>query len=225
MNEIQLLGDGRDVARITAWMYYPRDQVLRKMHLERFEVVNTLAQIADEGELLQVRADTMKRLLHGPSRSEIAHLQAEAVKQGTVAGDLLHLIYQMHQRGLDEPSLGKALKEYQAFSLGPKYGDKTPLKRAEQTLRDCFEAFAPVAHIWAAFRLNGPFPYVDPPEDLFSTAEGRNRLLGVAKALGEFATTFTPKRTRPAKPVIDPRVLVRISSSIPAMRLTFKEVS
>lgn len=224
VNEIQLRGDGMDVARITSWMYYPRDEVLREVHMERFAVLNTLAKVSDEAELLQIRSDTMKRLLLGPSRSEIAQLQVEAVKQGTVAGDLLHLIYQMHQRGEDEPSLGKALREYQAFSLGPKYGDKSPLKRAEQTLRDCFEAFAPVAHLWAAFRLNGPYPYVDPPGELFGTAAGRDRFLGVAKALGEFATTFIPKRTRPAKPVIDPLVLVRIAESIPAMRLTFKDL-
>lgn len=223
MNEIRLLGDGKDVARITAWMYYPRNEELRQLHMERFEMRSALSEAPDGSPLIQVRRDTLLRLLDGPGRNEISELQVEAVKQGTAAGDLLHLIYQMHQRGADEPSLGKALKEYQAFSLGPKYGDKTPLKRSEQTLRDCFEAFAPSAHIWAAFRLNGPFPYVDDPAHLFETAEGRDRFLGVAKALGEFASTFVPKRTRPAKPVIDPLVMVRISDSIPAVRLTFKE--
>jgi len=224
VNEIRLLGDGKDVARITAWMYYPRNEELRQLHMERFEIRDALSEASDGSTFIQVKSDTLLRLLGGPGRNEIAEMQVEAVKQGTAAGDLLHLIYQMHQRGADEPSLGKALKEYQAFSLGPRYGDKTPLKRAEQTLRDCFEAFAPAAHLWAAFRLNGPFPYVDPPGDLLGTAEGRDRFLGVAKALGEFATTFIPKRTRPAKPVIDPLTLVRIADSVPAMRLTFKEV-
>lgn len=222
MNELQLVRDGRDTARVTAWMYYPRSEELRCLHVERVELEDIAAAAKDGASPIEVRADALRRLLAGPGRAEIDHLRTEAAKQGNVAGDLLHLIYQMHQRSGEEPSLSKALKAYQDFSLTAKYGDKTPLKRAEQTLRDCFEAFAPSAHLWAAYRLNGPFPYFDPKAGLLTTDDGLSHLLGVAKAVGEFATTFVPKRTRPAKPVIDPDTLVRIHDSIDAIRLTFK---
>jgi hypothetical protein len=121
-------------------------------------------------------------------------LAAEATKQGTVAGDLLGLMYEMHLQGMDEPSFGKAIENYKQFALPLRYGDGEALKRSEATLRQYFNAFESVAHLWAAFRLNqGPYAYTADPKDIFHTPEGLRALLPL------FGSPRTPRPSAPQR--------------------------
>lgn len=203
-------------------MNFPASREIQRQYFIR----HVVKKACDEGgtdEEVCLRAGLLKELIEGPGFFEMKDMTAEATKRGSVAGDLLHLIYEMHARDLDEPSFGKAIEEYKRFALGGKYGDGEALKYSEQTLRTYFAEYAPVAHLWAAFRLNwGPYAYAKHPQDVFGSPEMFRTFLGVAKAIGEFASTFVPKRTRPAKPVIDPEALAKIPAEIPAVWLTFQ---
>jgi hypothetical protein len=220
--ELALFNDGNDPGRVLSLMHFPSSDEARRQFFVRHIVKKACDDGAAEAEV-SLSTALLKDLIEGPGLLEMKAMTEEAVKKGSVAGDLLHLIYEMHARGLEEPSFGKALKEYQAFALGGKYGDGEALKYSEQTLRNFFSEYMPVAHLWAAFRLNrGPYAYAEHPQDVFASSDMFRTFLGVAKGIGEFATTFIPKRTKPPKPVIDPLALVQIPGEIPSVRLSFR---
>lgn len=225
MEKLELLGDGLDGGRVMAWMLFPKEPEVRMVHFVKEVMAQNFIKERASSELVNVPVWALQSLLEGPSKSEIHNLATEATKQGTVAGDLLGLMYEMHLRGVNEPSFGKAVEQYKEFAFGLRYGDSEALKRSEATLRNYFDAFEPVAHLWAAFRLNqGPYTFTTDPRDVFHTSDGLKSMLGVAKTIGEFATTFIPKRTKPPKPVIGSGTLVKIPDEIPALHLIFKAV-
>lgn len=220
--KLELLGDGLDNGRVMAWMLFPKKPELRQAHFVREMTEQCFIKDRPDAEMASVPVWALKSLLDAPGRSEMKALAAEATKQGTVAGDLLGMTYVMHLNETDEPSFGKAIEQYKKFALPLRYGDGEALKRSEATLRQYFNAFESVAHLWAAFRLNqGPYTFTANPRDIFHTPEGLRMLLGVAKAVGEFATSFIPKRKTPPTPVISAGTLVQIPDEIPAMRLSF----
>lgn len=221
MRQLQLEGDGNDPGRVLALMHFPRDGEGER----QFYVRHIVKQACDSGAAdaeVRLPAKLLRELIDGPGYLEMRDKVTESTKRGSVAGDLLHLIYEMHALDFQEPSLRKALAEYKKFSLGRKYGDGSPLKYSERMMRDYWNEYEPVAHLWAAFRLNrGPYAYVADAADVFGSADAFRTFLGVAKAIGEFASTFVPKRTRPAKPVLPPDELVHIPAEIPSIRLAF----
>lgn len=223
MEQLELVGDGLDGGRLLAWMLFPHNRQLRQVHFVR-ELVKQ-EYIAEGGSDKQVTLPTwmLQTLLDGPSDAEMVQLAAESTKRGTVAGDLLGLIYEMHVRGVMEPSFGKAIKRYKEFALGLKYGDGDALKYSEQTLRNYFNEFANVAHFWAAFRLNqGPYAFTEDSREVFHVETSFLKFLGVSKSIGSFAASFIPKRTKPPHPVIDQAQIVRVPDSVPSLTLRFK---
>jgi hypothetical protein len=221
MESLELFGDGMDGGRAMAWMLFPADAALREHHMAR-EVAEQACKEAAASETISIAPQTLLALLDGPGGLEMKRLAAEATKRGTVAGDLLHLLYEMHARGVDEPSFGKALEHYKRFAPGLTYGDGEALKYSEQTLRTYFDEFRSVAHLWAAWRLNtGPYAYLPDPRQVFHDASSLQTFLGVAKGVADFATTFIPKRTKPPRPVIEINDLIAIPESIASIRLTF----
>ena len=226
METLELLGDGLDGERVMAWMLFPNEQDLRRAHIVRKMLIDSYIRDRIPSDQVKVPVCVLQSMLDGPSQYELHNRAVEATKQGTVAGDLLALIYEMHLRGVEEPSFGKAIANYKKFALGRRYGDRGALKRSEATLRRYFDSFESVAHLWAALRLNqGPYPYTSVKSDVFHSPEGLQAMLGVAKAVGEFATKFIPKRTKPSKPVISLGTLVKIPEEITAKRLSFKHAS
>lgn len=225
MNTIELLGDGLDGGRVMAWMLFPNDPEMRHVHLAREIVEQSLLGGKTQDSLVTVPAWMLRALLDGEGRKAAKAAAVDATKQGTVAGDLLALVYEMHVRDMPEPSFGKAIEQYKGFALGLKYGDGDALKYSEQTLRNYFDAFEAVSHLWAAFRLNmGPYAYTADPRDIFHKPDALTQFLGVAKAVGEFATAFVPRRTKPPRPVLDVGKMVCVPNSIPAVRLIFKQL-
>ena len=225
MQKIELMGDSLDIGRVMAWMLFPNDQNMRLVHVAREIVEQSLLSGKAQDSLVTVPAWALKALLCGEGKKATEVAAVEATKQGTVAGDLLALIYEMYVREMAEPSFGKAIEQYKGFALGLKYGDGDALKYSEQTLRNYFDEFEAVSHLWAAFRLNtGPYAYTTDPRDIFRKSEALTLFLGVAKALGEFATGFIPKRTKPPRTVLDVKKMLQIPDHIQAVRLAFKRL-
>jgi hypothetical protein len=223
--ELNLLDDGKDPGRVMAVMYFPNNDEVRRQFLVR-QLVKQACEDGGADAEVSIKASMLRELIEGPGLGEMKSLVEEAVRRGSVAGDLLHLVYEMHARGLQEPSFGKAIEEYKRFALGGKYGDGVPLKISEHMLRTYFNEYASVAHLWAAYRLNhGPYAYAGHPQDVFGSQPMLRRFLGVAKAVGEFACTFAPKRTKPPKPVIDPAEILRLPDDIAPLNLIFRPAS
>lgn len=224
MMELELEHDGLDGGRVLGWMVFPTDPAMRAAHFNR-ELVRQKLTAHPEHTSVTLSTTILAELLNGPSQQEIRTASVEATKRGTVAGDLLSLIYRRWAQGLEEPSLRKAIEDYKNFAVGKTYGDGEALKYSPQKLRDYFVEFLPVAHLWAAFRLNqGPERFTENPSEVFHEQSALMTMLGVAKAVGEFATTFIPLRTSPPKPVIAPEALLTIPNEVPAVRLSYPEI-
>lgn len=204
-------------------MLFPTRPDLREVHFVR-EVVEQELMSRETGDTpVNLPAWMLRTLLDSPGKDETKRLAAEATKRGTVAGDLLALIYVMEAQNVNEPSFGKAVEHYKGFALGLKYGDGEALKYSEQTLRNYFDEFASVAHLWAAFRLNqGPYAYTEDPRSVFHSPSDLLTFLGIAKDVGRFAESFIPKRTKPPRPVIDGDILVHIPADVLPVKLHFR---
>jgi hypothetical protein len=194
---LQLCGDELDRHRVMAWMLFPTTPEYRATYVARCDVKQK-ASIPNEAIFWQI--------FNGPSRLEIQRGATVATKRGSLAGDLLGLIYERHKLGLDEPSLNKAIASYMEFALtsGQRFGDRKPLLRSESQIRESFDSFRPVAHLWAAYRL-----MKDDATTPLSATE-IYPMLSLAQEIGSFATSFIPKRTRPPKPIIAPEGLLQI---------------
>jgi hypothetical protein len=204
-------------------MLFPNDESTRESYLNR-ELALRVCNAAHPSEHVSIEPQMLMALADGPGMEELSRQAVEATKRGTVAGDMMNLIYEMHGRGVSEPSFGKAIEGYKSFAPGKKYGDSEALKYSEQTLRNYFDEFRSVAHLWAAFRMNqGPYAYAPDGREIFHDEASLIKMLGVAKGIQEFASTFIPKRTKPALPIIGVEEQVKIPESIAAMRLVFKQ--
>lgn len=122
----------------------------------------------------------------------------------------------------DQPSMRKALSQYRTFAIGRKYGDGEALKYSDQQLRVYFEAAAPSAHLWAAHRLLKNIKDRGKAYKEAFTAEGMPLLLGVAKDLQDFAITYIPKGTKPAKPIIGVQDMLLLPETIAPIKLPFR---
>lgn len=218
MNKIELSGDGLDGARVMAWMCFPDSPEMRQTLLAREILENLVADQSSNAAIVSAPVWVLQCLVSGTSHHEMRERAGEAAKRGTVAGDLLGLMYRMHFEEVEEPSFRKAIADYRRFAIGGKYGDGTPLKYSEQTLRTYFDEFESVAHLWAAYRLNQTkYRFTPDKRNFFRDTEALSTCLGVAKGVAEFAATFVPKRW--TKPVIEASLMVQIPDEIDALRL------
>lgn len=218
MNNIELSGDGLDGVRVMAWMCFPNSHEMRKTLLAREILQNLLSDQSSDAAIVSAPSWVLQCLMSGPSHHEIREQAGEAAKRGNVAGDLLGLIYRMHLEEVEEPSFRKAIADYKRFALGGKYGDGTPLKYSEATLRNYFDEFKSVAHLWAAYRLNQTeYQFTPDKRNFFRDTEALSVCLGVAKGVAEFAASFVPKRW--TAPVIEAVLMVQIPNEISTLPL------
>ena len=205
-------------AVVLAAMLYPSNAERRASYCLRNRWAALIAQDAQHTlSSLEVR-----ELLNAASREELREAADVGTKQGTVAGDLLGLIYEQWRLDGDRPSMRKALTQYRNFAVGKKYGDGEALKYSDQQLRTYFEASAPSAHLWGAHRLLKNIKDRGKAYKAAFTAEGLPLLLGVAKELQDFATTYIPKGTKSAKPVIGVHDMLLLPETIAPVKPPFR---
>ena len=151
---------------------------------------------------LSITVDThdLQCTLKMPSGADWDREVTDAARSGCVAGALLFVMYQMHVNGDNEPSMNKAMRDvYAEWSLGRTFGDGRPLPRSKQSLQDAWNRHCGVAHFWAALEAAkfDPTPYSCSRREVLKTDQGFVEFLGVARAIGEFATGFFVKRVKP----------------------------
>lgn len=199
---------------VLAAMLFPRNENLRHSYCLRnvwFDRLQSESQYA-------LAAADVQAFLNVASRHELRVASDAGARQGPVAGDLLGLVYQQVHADLPWPSMREAVRQYQIFAKGRTYGDGLPLKRSNGQIRTYFEAAAPAAHLWAARRIIQGFSDGGKAYQASFTAEAWPYFLGVAKELQEFATTFIPKGSKPAKPIICRSEMLLLPDSIKPIR-------
>ncbi len=201
---------------VIAAMCFPRSLAFREAYCLRKQWCTRLA----DQQQFNLSAAEIETLLNLPSCREASEAADAGVKQGSAAGDLLALIYEQSQTNNPEPSLRDALRRYRQWALGRKYGDGSALKYSDGQLRHFFGEASPSAHLWAAFRLLKNSADRSGYKDAF-TRDGMQYFLGIAMELQEFAASFVPKRTRPAKPIIERQNMLQIPDSIQPIKLDF----
>jgi hypothetical protein len=200
---------------LIAAMLFPSSEAYRTGYLVRRQWERRVV----EGGNLTVSTSDAKNLLDAPSRAEMRDEARDGTKRGTVAGDLLSLIYVDWRRRQPEPSLRSALLRYREWAIGRKYGDSSPLLYSDAQLRRYLCQAEPSAHLWAALRL---LKRVDDGEESYRAAFSRHGMmffLGVARELQDFATTFVPKRAKPPKPVVAASTLFQIPVKVSPIEL------
>ena len=199
-------------------MLYPSNTDFRSSYCLR----NRWAGLTEKNINHTLSSMEVRDLLNAASRQELSEAAVAGTKQGTVAGDFLSLIYEHSRLDRDQPSLRKALIQYREFAVGKKYGDGEALKYSDAQLRAYFEAAAPSAHLWAAYRLLKIIKDRGKAYKTAFTVEGMPLLLGVAKELQDFATTFIPKGTKPAKPIINMQEMLLLPGTISPVKLPLR---
>jgi hypothetical protein len=221
MPKIELDGGPHDPARIRAFMSFPNDQVLRELYFF-LAGINDAAYRVNEDDVVNIsgKARTWRLLLHRPNLRQLATAETESVKRGQVAGDVLAALYLMdrfseREPSFKEPSMRKAVFAAQEMARTDTYGDGTRMKVAGKTIEEYWEEFKPVAHLWAAFRINNTPEYsFAAMSDLMTS--GFVPFLQVAAGLFHFGCDFKLSRVNPQaqKPILDPRQSWSLPDSI-----------
>ncbi len=182
-------------------MTFPLDAQLRNQY---FAVRRVVADTVDSSDTDKFEIDvrTIRLLIDAPRNERLKEIVSNATKCGIVAGDILSAMYLMDKFSVTEPSLKKAIHLAQVFDKEePTYSDGTPMKVSDKAIRECWNKFKRVAHLWAALRLNQSYPF-SPDHNVFSLT-AFTPFLEVAAEILQFGCAFVPKRTRPAEPVLD----------------------
>lgn len=185
-----------DKCNILSIMYFPNQELKRK----QFHLLNQMNGLLNNSDTeYVVSKSNLDLLLESPSYNDFKKITSDAVKKGVIAGDLIACIYLMQLFEIPEPSFNKAIFIMKEFALkhDVQYGDSTRLPRSEQTIRNCWNESAPVAHLWGAFRINQSYPYSD-MNDIFKS----EFFLEVAAGVLRFGKEFVPFRAKDKLPLL-----------------------
>ena len=136
----------------------------------------------------------------------------EAAKRACIAADILCTIYLMDRFSLPEPSVNKAVAVVQANAPTATYGDGSRMDTSETQIRKYWQEFKPVAHLWAASRINKAYPFTKDHKSMYT--DDFESYLQVAQEFTVSASSFIPKRTRPPKPILDAETTWTLPASI-----------
>jgi hypothetical protein len=186
-------------------MAFPKDEEKRRLFLASFhrfaagEIETRIRKLPEAqdypvgpllGELLGRALEPLggfPALDQAPSFSEVVRQLADRAWPGSIAGDVLNYLLQMKAAGY-QASVNKAVALSEAF-LGeamPRMGP--PGGKSNRYIRQAWEDFKPVSHLWAAFRLL---------EDEDLGAVGRTEAkLALSRLLLDLALTIRPKGGR-----------------------------
>lgn len=188
---------------VRAIMNFPNDESLRKGYVA---IHRTDVELSDakDNDRIEVEAATLRLLRDCAFLQRLKKAEVASIKAGIVAGDMLAALYLMHRfpavKEFAEPSIKKAVHVARVFAKTERYGDDTRMNVSEAMIRDCWSRFKPVAHLWAAFRLNQAYSFTA-ERTVFSS--GFQVFLEVAAELFRFGCTFVPLRAQPEKSILD----------------------
>ena len=210
MPEIILDGSPNDIGGVYATMLFPNDDVLRLQYfgieLTRFKVLE-----CKDTDRLEINACDLRLLIDAPAYDALKDIRIANTKRAIVAGDILMALYLMDKFGVVEPSLNKAFSVAMEYAKTAKYGDGTRMNVSERMVSQCWNEYKPVAHLWAAFRINAAYPYAPDEEVLMS-----KKFPEVAVEIYRFGVGFIPFRAK--TPILDAEKCWVLPDSIAASK-------
>lgn len=223
MQEIKLDNSPADINWVLSTMFFPNDTRLREQHFTVHEIRIQNLELQDEFKIM-LDVKTINLLLNAPSIDEFNQKKIEATKRAVIAGDVLSMIYLMHRfkdadPAFARPSINKAIAFSSEFGLMRNYGDGTKMHYSPKKIRDCWDEFKPVAHLWAAQRISQNPDYEINKGTNFESMEALNKFLGVAQGIFQFGCTFIPQAAKPQLPILDRQSSWVIPNSIDPLRL------
>jgi len=196
--------------RVNPWvllgiMSFPKDEEQRRLHLasaHRHVMGEMEAHIRDlpeargysPGQLIGAYFGKVLEAIGGfralsqaPSVSEARTQVEERVWPASIAGDILNYLIQMRAAGLGV-SVNKAVALSEEYLKGATTRKGPPGGRSDRYIRQAWEDFKPVCHLWAAFRLL--------EESDIEPADRVEARLPLSRALLGLALTLQPKGRR-----------------------------
>jgi hypothetical protein len=193
-------------------MLFPSEPEKQKDWIEQSQFWD-FKRRSDNGEAASNLVDDMGvgywlRTRDFPSKKQVDRAADKRAEEGTVAGDVLRHMYLMSLCEIPEPSLRKASFIIRKRKRKYKHREKR-IKYTEQQINQIWTKYRPVAHLWAALRMNDRYRFVD---DVFADRESFFLFLTIAKTLQEFARTHTTKWAR--GPLISSDQIIHISADV-----------
>jgi len=113
-------------------------------------------------EIICWQVDQLQALLEAPSWQELRREATERTKRALLAGYIFTFMFllrllqdRLPNRGEKGASLAKAKFIVREWALQEGvYGDGTPIPTSEKFIRDCWNDYRDVAHLWAAMEMN-----------------------------------------------------------------------
>lgn len=193
---LRLDGSQSDVDRVWATMLFPSQEDWHEWYCARLRVHD-----ANDDEVICLKASTLKQFVFGPRGADVMKAVAEQTKRGRLAGRVLACLYVMDRFDIAEPSMNKAIYSVQHWAKQEKtHGDDSEIYASERKIREYWNEYRPVSHLWAALALNKEYPFV---EERALKPENLSTFLEVAAGLLELGCEFVPKRAKASSPILD----------------------
>lgn len=196
--------------RVNPWvllgiMCFPKDEEQRRRHLASFHryaagEMETFIRSLPEAEGYPVGSilgahlgralepiGGFPLLSQAPSFSEAELQMGDRAWPGSIAGDLLNYLIQMTAAGL-QASINKAVAMSEEYLKDATARKGPPGGRSVRYIKQAWEDFKPVCHLWAAFRLLEG-------KDI-GAADRTEAKLALSRVLLELALTIRPKGGR-----------------------------
>ena len=208
-------------------MRFPNDEMPRQSYLFVAAVDRFLINKADE-RLVEMTAKELRQLLDAPSIEQRTAADVAATKRAICAGDVLSCIYLMHKfegqvSAFRHPSLNKAVAVLEKFGRVARFGDGDSPSFSVPSITLYWNEFKPVAHFWAAFRINQSYAYLIEGKS-FTDPANFQTFLRMAAELQRFGTTFCPAYTKVPLPILDANEIWMLPPSIEPLSLVFDQM-
>ena len=207
------LGDAFPRDRLLAIMLFPKDDGMRRAYAAHQRVI-----ALDKLGAAQVDAALARELAYSLSYTQMRAATAESFRCAHIVGTQMLLLYVMHCDRPSRASERAARMATQNLLKAKKFGDGSPRSRSSKSLRDYWDKYRDVAHLWAAFSLHRQFLRCmgSDPSTLLESAAFRSTFLGTAKTLESFGMQYKAPLNKRKHALLDADALWRVPVGIRA---------
>lgn len=214
MTEIVLNGDQNDILTVLAVMLFPNDKVQQQQYVSINQ--GLVEAYNNDGNISDV---TSESLIHAHRPEDIENkIIPKLSNKVLIVGDMLATQYLLHYHSSIPPSLSKAnfIVVQREKELLNDDGKRQTI--SERAVYDYWKEYKSVAHLWAAYFLNGYVPYHE-DENIFQD-KAFPTFIGIAAHVQDFATKFKPAQA--TKPMLDPNEIWSLPEYVTRIQLTGK---
>jgi hypothetical protein len=228
MPDLELNGNSFDAFWMYASMAHPDNERYREELVAALVCRCILDSKNDEdsGDV-EIPGSVLRTLLNAPSYENVIKRATNAADGGSVAGDVLLYVAEMHLTKHKEPSVRKAiyLAEDYLANAANGYGKKGA--SSDISIRKHWEKYKPVAHLWAAMRMlqlkeNNPHAF----EFGIMLTDGLELFLAIAEGFRNFGEKFVPSRPKNPESILARDKTWKVPSSylLPDVYLSIQEL-